>query len=101
MIRSGFNMKRDNTPFSPLAASRHVIPATIPSSASCIDLFPSPRLQKTLSATNPFPSQSGGRYAAGLDPCTPVDRLTSSFCREWDAHRPVQPEMRGQESHEG
>src|SRR5262249_1185472 len=101
MIRSGFNMKRDNTPFSPLAASRHVIPATITSSASCIDLFPSPRLQQTLSATNPFPSQSGGRYAAGLESmhaCRPAPLVP--FAENGRTIRPVQPKMRGQESHE-
>jgi hypothetical protein len=70
MIRSGFNMKRDITPFSPHVASRHVIPATITSSAKRIDLFPISRLQENLRTTDLFPSQPGSRHSPKSDLCT-------------------------------
>src|SRR5262245_56297494 len=105
MIRSGFNMKRDITPFSPHAASRHVIPATIASSAKCIDLFPIPRLQQSLSITDPFPSNLAvaitprirSLRATALDLWTPVvrprlPRMGRLMCA-------FQLKMRGQGSH--
>ncbi len=81
MIVSGFNMKRDITPFVPHEGRRHAIPATITSRAKRIDLLPIRRLQRKLSTTDLFPSQFGGRRCSSA-PIFARQRLESmDACR--------------------
>src|SRR6516164_6550368 len=92
MIRSGFNMKRDITPFSPHAASRNVIPATIISSAKRIDIFPDLLAARELENHRSIPfstwqspfSKVGSLRAADLNPWRPVVPPRRHYCRGCD-----------------